>query len=109
MSFNILKSDIYNFSNPYIVQGKAFNLLGLDAFIYPSSKPTKKYMILRSAFIDNNGEYHNDKWIHFGEMYSEDYTYHNDEERLRRFRRRNRRWANQEIYTPGWLSYHLLW
>jgi hypothetical protein len=51
----------------------------------------------------------NGKWIHFGAISYQDYTKHKDQERRERFRKRNHKWANAKIYSPAYLSYHLLW
>jgi hypothetical protein len=49
------------------------------------------------------------KWIHFGQIPFDDYTKHGDDDRRKRFRDRNSKWANAKKYSPAWLSYHLLW
>ena len=49
------------------------------------------------------------KMIHFGQKGYADYTAHKDEERRRNFRKRNHKWATANKWTPGWLSYNLLW
>ena len=59
----------------------------------------KKYMILN----DDN------KWVHFGQMGSEDATKHKDNIRIIKFKNRNRRWADSEPYTASYLSYFLIW
>jgi len=63
-----------------------------------STRKNKKYMV-----------YDGKKMIHFGQMGYEDFTKHKDKNRLKHFRTRNRMWANEPKYSPGWLSYHLLW
>jgi hypothetical protein len=63
-----------------------------------STRKNKKYMV-----------YDGKKMIHFGQMGYEDFTKHKDKNRLKHFRTRNRTWANEPKYSPGWLSYHLLW
>jgi hypothetical protein len=67
--------------------------------VFPSTRKDKKYMIQ-----DPKG-----KWIHFGQYPYEDYTKHKDPVRRRNFLVRNSKWRNAPIYTPAWLSYHLLW
>jgi hypothetical protein len=103
------KEGLEDFTNPEIVQEKAFEYLGNDAYIYPSSRKTKKYMILAPERIDSKGKHYNSEWIHFGEMGMTDYTKHMDDKRLKNFKNRNRRWAQAEVFTPAWLSYYLLW
>jgi hypothetical protein len=49
------------------------------------------------------------KWVHFGQIPFNDYTKHGDDDRRKRFRVRNSKWANAKKYSPAWLSYHLLW
>ena len=66
--------------------------------VYPSSRKDKKYMI-----------FHNGKRVHFGQQGYEDFTMHHDEKRRQAFRSRNRRWKDAPMYTPAWLSYHILW
>ena len=48
------------------------------------------------------------KWFHFGSTMS-DYTRHGDTKRQIIFLRRNKRWAESDIYTPAYASYYLLW
>ena len=66
--------------------------------IYISNRADKKYMV-------SNGT----RMIHFGQMGYEDYTKHRDKKRRDNFTKRNHKWANHKIYSPAWLSYHLLW
>ena len=49
------------------------------------------------------------KKIHFGSIIHEDYTKHQDKQRRKNFRNRNRGWKDAEKYTPAHLSYYLLW
>jgi hypothetical protein len=49
------------------------------------------------------------KWIHFGDINLEDYTKHQDEDRLERFLTRNRRFKDAPVFTPAWMAYHILW
>lgn len=69
--------------------------------IYISTRKDKKYMI----------ETPDGKWIHFGQMGYKDGTLKDDdrEQRRKRFRKRNAKWSNQDKWTAGYLSYHLLW
>jgi hypothetical protein len=39
----------------------------------------------------------------------EDYTKHKNEIRRKSFLTRNKEWSKQDMYTPGFLSYYLLW
>ena len=50
-----------------------------------------------------------DKMIHFGEKGYADFTGHQDEDRRANFKKRNKKWATAEKWTPAWLSYHILW
>jgi len=95
------KNDLlYKYSNPHDVQQKAFQLYGKDAIIYKSTNKNKKYMIYDNV---------NKKFIHFGEIGYEDYTKHKNEQRLKNFRVRNKKWKTQPKYSPAYLSYYLLW
>jgi hypothetical protein len=51
----------------------------------------------------------NNKWIHFGQMFYEDFTKHNDQKRRENFLKRNYKWKNAPKYSPAYLAYHLLW
>ncbi len=84
------------YSNPDEVKKKAryYNL----NTVYESTRRNKKYMV-----HDGN------KWIHFGQYGYEDFTKNHDKTRLEAFRRRNWRWQYSDVYTPRWLSWHLLW
>ena len=84
------------FSNPDEVKKKAryYNL----NTVYESTRRNKKYMV-----------HSGDKWIHFGQIPFEDFTKHHDKTRLEAFRRRNWRWEFADVYTPRWLSWHILW
>lgn len=64
-----------------------------------SEKPDKKYKIYNPK---------SKKWFHFGST-QEDYTKHKDTLRLIHFRLRNVKWSTQDLYTPGYASYWLLW
>lgn len=98
---NISKdNEIWNWSNPIQVRKMANKYLGKDIPIYLSTKKDKKYML-------QNPE--TNKWVHFGQLFSEDYTKHQDEERRNRFLKRNARWKNQPKFTASFLSYWLLW
>ena len=49
-----------------------------------------------------------EKWFHFGST-MEDYTRHGDTKRRTNFLRRNKRWADADIYSSAYSSYTLLW
>jgi len=51
----------------------------------------------------------NNKWIHFGDINMEDATFHKDPIRIKKFKQRNKRWADADKYSPSYLSYWLLW
>ena len=98
------KQQILKVSNPDTVYHNAVILLGqFDNFeLKLSTRKNKKYMI--------RGEFTNYKLTHFGDMRYEDYTKHQDEERLNKFRIRNKHWIKQyDKYSPAWFSYYILW
>jgi len=100
-AINLNKNDIlFKFSDPNIVQQKAYQFLGKEAIIYKSTHKNKKYMIFNKE---------NNKFIHFGELGFEDYTKHNDLNRLNNFKLRNNKWKNSPKYSPAFLSFYLLW
>lgn len=70
--------------------------------VLPSTRKDKKYMI-------KNDE---GKYIHFGSINYQDYTYHNNEARrmsyLKRARNIRGNWKDNP-YSPNNLSIHLLW
>lgn len=84
------------YSNPDFVKTKA-RRLKLNQ-VYESTRKNKKYMI-----------HDGDHFIHFGQMGYEDYTKHKDRQRLNAFRQRNWKWEDAPVYSPRWLSWHLLW
>ena len=86
------------FSNPEIVKEKA-RKYRLNP-VYESTRRDKKYMVYNN---DTN------KWVHFGQFGFEDYTKHHDKTRLKAFRSRNRAWEHTPVYSPRWLSWHILW
>ena len=86
-------------SDPAIAAINVKRLLGDEAQLYFSTRKNKKYMVYSPA----------DGWVHFGDINSEDYTLHQDEERRRRFQQRNANWKDAAKWTPAWLSYHILW
>lgn len=64
-----------------------------------SNRQDKKYKIMSPQGV----------WIHFGYWGSEDYTKSRSDSRRQAFLRRNHKWADQDVWTPGWMAYHLLW
>lgn len=85
------------YSNPTEVQRLA-NKYDVGK-VFLSTKKDKKYMV-----YDPKG-----KPIHFGQLGFQDYTKHKDPARRRNFLLRNQKWKNSNIWSPAWLSYHLLW
>ena len=70
--------------------------------LYESDRKDKKFMI-----YDLNG-----RKIHFGARGYLDYHLDNSDfinERRRRFRNRNHKWAFSDKYTPSHLAYYVLW
>jgi len=96
MFVNIIMS-LSDYSNIKVVQRLA-NKYDVGK-VFPSTRATKKYMV----------ENPDGKMIHFGYFGMEDFSKHKDEERRRRFRQRNAKWANAPKWSPSWLSYYLLW
>lgn len=92
--------EIYKYSNPKKVFKLAKEMYGDDIEIKLSNKNDKKYMILNPD---------TKKWVHFGQMGYEDYTKHKDKERRDNFLIRNKKWEHKPIFSPAFLSYHLLW
>jgi len=93
--------NIWEFSNPKEVANRAKRFY--HTTVYRSTRPTKKYMI-----FDNQ----NKKWIHFGQMYYEDYTRHKDENRRINYLTRSagiRGDWRENLYSPNNLSRLLLW
>ena len=89
-------ADLLNVSNPNEVFQRATDL---GFYINLSTRKNKKYMIQRP----------NGKWVHFGDLRYEDYTYHKDDKRRQSFLFRNWRWASAPKYSPAYLSFILLW
>jgi len=90
-------SALIKVSNPVEVKKKGYEIY--DRRVLFSNKKNKKYKIK-----DDNGKY-----IHFGDLRYEDYTYHKNEKRRASFKNRNRKWENADKFSPAYLSYHLLW
>jgi hypothetical protein len=100
----ILKNEpIYQFSNPKVVQKKAFQLYGKNAIVYKSKSDDKKYQILN----ENTGKY-----THFGQMGYEDFTKHQDLKRRDNYLKRSLaikgNW-DKNPYSANFLSIFLLW
>ena len=86
-------------SDPYTVYTKFKKICPCDSDIKISTRENKKYMI-----YDPNIK----KWFHFGST-MEDYTFHKDLQRRLKFKTRNRRWADADIYSSAYASYNLSW
>ena len=91
--------DLMLISDPYIVYSNFKKKYPRDSDIMISTRKNKKYMI----HDPDKG-----KWFHFGST-MEDYTFHRDLQRRLKFKTRNKRWAESDIYTPAYASYYLLW
>ena len=93
--------ELVKVSSPKEVYNK-FIELGYDKYtnIYISTRKDKKYMVIHP--ITN-------KKVHFGSSDYSDYTKHKDIVRRNAFLKRNAKWAKADKYTPGYLSYNLLW
>lgn len=97
------EQEITKYSKPSTVFAKLKLLFPYDTGLKfdISTRANKKYMV--------KGNFSNDKWIHFGQMFMEDYTLHGDSFRRKLFQSRNSRWKNSEPNSPAYLSYQLLW
>ena len=91
--------DLVLISDPYKVYSKFKKIYPRDSEIKISTRKNKKYMIYDP---DKN------KWFHFGSTMS-DWTRHGDTKRRLKFKTRNRRWADADIYSSAYASYTLLW
>lgn len=98
-----LRNDICKYSNPKKVLQNAINYIGKDVIIDISNKHNKKYMIYNPTI---------EKWIHFGQMGYEDFTYHKDSTRRENYLKRTANikgdWKDDK-YSPNNLSRNLLW
>lgn len=92
--------EIYRYSNPEKLRKIADKKGFKDIEIFLSDKKDKKYMLFEPY---SNGK------IYFGQSNYEDYLKHNDEERRKQFKNRNKRWATFHKFTPAYLSYNLTW
>jgi len=81
----------------------AISYLGKDVVIKPSTRESKKFMVLNP----NTGKY-----IHFGEKNASDFTIHRDKERQRLYLARataiKGNWKSNK-YSPNNLSINILW
>ena len=91
--------DLVLISNPYTVYTKLKKIYSPDSDIKISTRKKKKYMIWNPD---------KEKWFHFGSNMS-DYTRNCDTKRRLKFKTRNRRWADADIYSSAYASYTLLW
>ena len=90
--------ELLKVSDPKEVDKRAMKIFNKE--VYLSTRKNKKYMIKD----DNN------RFQHFGDIRYEDATYHKNPERIKQFKQRNKRWANNENkFSPAYLSYVLLW
>ena len=92
--------DLVLISDPYKVYSKFKKIYPRDSDIKISTRKNKKYMIYDP---DKN------KWFHSGSSDYSDYTFHKDLQRRLKFKTRNRRWSDANIYTAAHASYYLLW
>ena len=93
---------VKKYSNPRQVAENAIQYFGKHVPIYISTKPNSKYMIQNEQ----------GKFVHFGLIPYEDYTFHKDQARQHRYLARamkiRGRWA-QNPYSPNNLAINLLW
>jgi hypothetical protein len=97
------EKEILKWSDPVKVIKNAKEYFNRDIDIYLSTKDNKKYMLKNP---DTN------KWVHFGQMYYEDYTKHQDDKRRNNYLNRSGKikgdWKDNP-YSPNNLSRYLLW
>ena len=96
-----ITDDIWMYSNPREVADRVKKFY--NSKIYRSTRPSKKYMIYDPT---------KKKWIHFGQMYYEDYTVHKDEDRLHNYLVRSgniKGNGRTDPFSPNFLSRSLLW
>lgn len=90
-------------SNPRVAQKYAFRFLGKSGVLYPSSRAHKKYQVW-----DPNRQ----RWVHFGDIYREDFTRHKDPKRWLNYRTRSlhiRGHWKRDKYSPNNLAREILW
>ena len=92
--------DLVKISSPKEVYRK-FLELGYDKYtdIYVSTRKDKKYMVIHPL---------TNKKIHFGSTMP-DFTHHKNIQRRNAFLTRNAKWNKLDKFSPGFLSYNLLW
>ena len=85
------------------VKRKGRDYLGESVEIFKSDKPSKKYYIINPT---------TNKKVYFGQAGAEDFTYHKDPERRRRYLARataiRGNWRD-DPYSPNNLSIKILW
>ena len=91
------RQELEKYSDFEAVNKKAKRLLGVGVEV--STRANKKYQIQTP----------DGKIVHFGLWGSEDWTKHRDPVRRKNFKTRNGEWSVSKKWTPGWLSYFLLW
>jgi hypothetical protein len=91
------KKGIENFSDPKVVQRKA-KLHGIDVVYSPLKN--KKFRFVNPE---------TNKYVDFGFFKMQDFTKHEDEERRKKFKQRNRRFKDAPKYSASWASYYILW
>jgi hypothetical protein len=87
---------LLNYSNPQEVINKG-RKMGYNVYI--STRKNKKYQVERP----------DGKFVHFGLIPYQDFTFTHDERKRQLFINRNKKWANADPYSPAYLSYNLLW
>lgn len=90
-------------SDPETVSRRARKIFGRDVDLRESDSQDKKYMIWDPI---------KEKWVHFGNLNYEDYTYHRDPERRRNYLARSGGIAGnwkKNAYSPNNLARKLLW
>lgn len=88
-------------SNYAMVLDRAERYFGKYTAIFLSTEKNKKYMVFDGS-----------KWRHFGDIRYPDYTYHRDEERRARYRKRAMNIPGHwraDPYSPNNLALNLLW
>ena len=94
--------ELIQYSNPSRVYKNSLDYFGKAVPIYMSNKPNKKYMVRSPS----------GKYVHFGEMGYQDFTYHMDKERQLRYLKRAMkipgRWY-ENYYSSNMLSINLTW
>ena len=95
--------EMQKYSNLNKVIKNAIKYLGNEASVQISTNKNKKFMV----FNPDKGKY-----IHFGAMFYEDFTKHQDEKRRQNYLKRSMaikgNWKNNP-YSSNNLSIHILW